>query len=169
MLACGIFWLLVLFILPVLKITPPEYIRNNWMLLNPSGEFAIVPLLSFVKSPWNALGSQNSASTHALATGILFLALNGIWLISRTVALMKSPISRLSIPEYIALSATHILLVPSLLWIWKSMNSLSCSLTHFGWISIGLSIAMVLIMYPLKRLSKSQMNSSQQESYETNH
>ncbi len=153
MLAVGVFWLLCLFIMPVYRLDVHETVRNGWMMLNPSGEFPVVSTIVFLAGNHDSI-IDISGNVFASATlAILFLLINGFWVLNRATVFLQSPASRFSSLGFLLISVSHILQSGFLLWFFSSLNRLGIAtgFTKYGWTACGLSLALIIIMYPLKR------------------
>ena len=89
MLIAGVFSLLGIFIVPLFRLDPPEHVRVGWMLLNPEGDFATIPLISFVAGIHQPLVDLNGSVLLAAVLLVVFSLVNGAWLVWRAVGIRR--------------------------------------------------------------------------------
>ncbi len=153
MLATGVFWLLCLFVIPVYRIEVPEPVQQNWMMLNPSGEFPVIQTIFFLAGDRQPMVEIQGVVLLSAFLAILFIIMNGVILLNRAITFLQSPASRFSPFGFLLVAISLILQSGFLLWFFSSLNrhGISTVLTRNGWVACGISVAILFIMYPLKR------------------
>ncbi len=164
MLGVSVFWLLCLFIVPMYRIQ----VDNGWMMLNPSGEFPAMQLILFLTGSQPPLIDMSGMAMASAITAITLLVVNGFWILNRAIAFLHSPISRFSFSHYLMIAIMHIAQTLSILWLFSSLNrgGIQTNLTRDGWIACIISLALIFVMYPLKRKKVSQPKGNEQAQHD---